>query len=146
MTTPLRPPKDGIRAMPPGSLQGDGKTLTGRLATGWAEIESVAEGHFMERFAPGAFRKTFSENRDNIKVLFQHGRDMSVGQQPIAVLADVGEDADGKGLGHCFHNRGAGKGWQDFKAALGLDTGTVRPIPAAAPKQPPKPSARITTT
>ena len=79
MTTPLRPPKDGIRAMPPGSLQGDGKTLTGRLATGWAEIESVAEGHFMERFAPGAFRKTFTENRDNIKVLFQHGRDNDVG-------------------------------------------------------------------
>jgi HK97 family phage major capsid protein len=95
MTTPQRPPKDGIRAMPPGSLQGDGKTLTGRLATGWAEIESVAEGHFMERFAPGAFRKTFTENRDNIKVLFQHGRDNSVGQQPIAVLEDVGEDAEG---------------------------------------------------
>jgi hypothetical protein len=32
----------------------------------------------------------------------------------------VGEDAKGKGLGHCFHNRGAGKGWQDFKAVLGL--------------------------
>ena len=95
MTTPLRPPKDGIRAMPPGSLQGDGKTLTGRLATGWAEIESVAEGHFMERFAPGAFRKTFTENRDNIKILFQHGKDNTVGQQPIAVLEDVGEDEDG---------------------------------------------------
>jgi len=32
----------------------------------------------------------------------------------------VGEDPVGKGLGHCFHNRGAGKGWQEFKAALGL--------------------------
>jgi HK97 family phage major capsid protein len=96
MTTPQRPPKDGIRAMPPGSLQGDGKTLTGRLATGWAEIESVAEGHFMERFAPNAFKKAFSPAyRDKIKVLFQHGRDNSVGQQPIAVLQDVGEDADG---------------------------------------------------
>ena len=95
MTTPQRPPKDGIRAMPPGSLQGDGKTLTGRLATGWAEIDSMAEGHFMERFAPGAFRKTFTENRDNIKILFQHGKDNSVGQQPIAVLEEVGEDEDG---------------------------------------------------
>ena len=55
----------------------------------------------------------------------------------------VGEDAEGKGLGHCFHNRGAGKGWQDFKAALGLDTSTVRPVAPAAAKQPPKPSARI---
>lgn len=32
----------------------------------------------------------------------------------------VGEDAEGKGLGHCFHNRGAGKGWRDFRDALGL--------------------------
>jgi hypothetical protein len=46
----------------------------------------------------------------------------------------VGEDAQGKGLAHCFHNRGAGKGWQDFKAALGLavtttPAATVRPSP-----------------
>jgi hypothetical protein len=34
----------------------------------------------------------------------------------------VGEDAGGKALGHCFHNRGAGRGWQEFKAALGLDS------------------------
>jgi hypothetical protein len=39
----------------------------------------------------------------------------------------VGEDADGKGMGHCFHSRGAGRGWQDFKAALGL-------VPATAPR------------
>jgi hypothetical protein len=32
----------------------------------------------------------------------------------------VGEAGDGRGMGHCFHNRGAGKGWQDFRAALGL--------------------------
>lgn len=48
----------------------------------------------------------------------------------------VGEDTEGKGLGHCFHNRGSGKGWQDFKAALGLDTSTsvpkVKPLPKVA--------------
>lgn len=38
----------------------------------------------------------------------------------------VGEDADGKALGHCFHNRGSGKGWQDFKAALGLEVSAPR--------------------
>ena len=32
----------------------------------------------------------------------------------------VGERPDGMAMGKCFHNRGAGKGWQDFKAALGL--------------------------
>lgn len=44
----------------------------------------------------------------------------------------VGEDEDGKGMGHCFHNRGAGKGWQDFKAALGLETNVI-PLPVARP-------------
>lgn len=43
----------------------------------------------------------------------------------------VGEDADGKALGKCLHNRGAGKGWQEFKAELGL--GTVAPPAVAAP-------------
>ena len=32
-----------------------------------------------------------------------------------------GEDAAGRAMFHCFHDRGAGKGWQDFKAAVGLD-------------------------
>jgi AAA domain len=32
----------------------------------------------------------------------------------------VGEAADGKGAGKCFHNRGAGRGWSDFRDALGL--------------------------
>ncbi len=30
---------------------------------------------------------------------------------------------DGPYAGHCFHNRGAGKGWQDFKRALRLSVG-----------------------
>ncbi len=38
----------------------------------------------------------------------------------------VGEDADGKGLGKCFHNRGVGKGYQEFKAMLGLETNVVQ--------------------
>ncbi len=45
----------------------------------------------------------------------------------------VGEDAEGKALGKCFHNRGAGKGWQEFKAALGLEN-KVMPLPVARPE------------
>ena len=52
----------------------------------------------------------------------------------------VGEDEAGKALGHCFHNRGAGKGWQEFKVELGLAAAagpaTARPAapaPASAP-------------
>jgi biotin operon repressor len=51
----------------------------------------------------------------------------------------VGEDADGKALGYCFHNRGAGKGWQDFKSALGLDT-NVLPFPIAMRPDPEQPA------
>ncbi|MBA2717902.1 MAG: hypothetical protein H0U52_01480 [Chloroflexi bacterium] len=33
----------------------------------------------------------------------------------------VGEAADGTGMGHCFHNRGVGMGWRDFRASLRLE-------------------------
>ena len=59
----------------------------------------------------------------------------------------VGEDAGGKGLGHCFHNRGAGKGWQEFKAELGLAAAgpatDARPA-APAPASPPLEDAPLT--
>lgn len=45
----------------------------------------------------------------------------------------VGEDPDGKGLGKCFHNRGSGMGWRDFKAALGIES-MVIPFAPAVPK------------
>jgi len=32
------------------------------------EIDSVSEGRFLERVTPGAFAKTFTENRDRIRV------------------------------------------------------------------------------
>lgn len=96
MTT-LRPPKDGIRAMPPGSLTdtGDGKTIIGRLAPAneWAEIRSVREGHFLERHAPGSFAKTFREGRP--KILFQHGKDPQLGMRVIATPTELGEDEIG---------------------------------------------------
>lgn len=93
------PPSLVIRAMPPGDLteDGDGRTLFGRLARAneWAEIDSVREGHFMERFAPGAFRKTFAEGRDRLRILFQHGKDPDLGNKPIAVPTELGEDEIG---------------------------------------------------
>ena len=58
------------------------------------EIDSATEGRFMERIAPGAFKKTFAENR-RIKVLFQHGRDPALGEQPIAKVTELREDRHG---------------------------------------------------
>jgi HK97 family phage prohead protease len=49
----------------------------------WTEIDSWFEGHFMERIVPGAFRKTFRERKDQIRVMFQHGMDPEVGDKPI---------------------------------------------------------------
>lgn len=61
----------------------------------WTEINSFFEGRFMERIAPGAFKKTFRERLDEIRVLFQHGRDPQVGDKPIAEIEELREDADG---------------------------------------------------
>lgn len=68
--------------------------LVGHFATfdRWAEINSIFEGNFMERIAAGAFRKTFREQRDSMRVLFQHGRDPQVGDKPLGPITDLRED------------------------------------------------------
>src|SRR5262245_8203787 len=75
----------------------EGRTLTGHFNKfhEWTEINSVREGNFMERFAPGAFAKTFQESRDSIKVLFQHGRDPQIGDKPLGPIRDLREDEIG---------------------------------------------------
>jgi HK97 family phage prohead protease len=58
----------------------------------WTEINSWFEGNFLERIAPGAFKKTIGENRDRIKALFQHGMDPQIGDKPLGPIADLRED------------------------------------------------------
>lgn len=74
-----------------------GRTLFGHFSVfdRWTEINSVFEGHFLERIAPGAFRKTFKENRDRIKLLFQHGNDPQLGDKPIGRIEELREDDEG---------------------------------------------------
>jgi len=48
---------------------------------------------------------------------------------------------DGPYAGHCFHPEGEGKGWRDFKRALGLDTGHADHRAIVSPERP-----RIITT
>lgn len=60
----------------------------------WTEIDSWFEGRFLERLVKGAFRKTFRENRDQVKVQYDHGFDSFVGDSllgPIDMLRE--EDA-----------------------------------------------------
>jgi HK97 family phage major capsid protein len=57
----------------------------------WTEINSSFEGHFLERFAPGAFDASLAERTP--KVLFQHGRDNVVGDQVLGTPSFVRGDA-----------------------------------------------------
>jgi HK97 family phage prohead protease len=74
-----------------------GEVMTGHLAVfnEWTEINSRAEGHFLERIAPGAFRKTIAESRNRIKTLFQHGRDPVVADKVLGSIEHLGEDEKG---------------------------------------------------
>ena len=61
----------------------------------WAEINSAWEGHFMERFAPGAWKKTIKERASKIRALFQHGQDPQVGDKPLGPFHRLEEDENG---------------------------------------------------
>jgi HK97 family phage prohead protease len=72
-------------------------TLVGHFATfgRWTEIHSWYEGDFMERIAPGAFAKSMAEQRERIKVLFDHGHDPQLGNKPLGRITDLREDGVG---------------------------------------------------
>src|SRR6266542_5718337 len=60
----------------------------------WVEIRSRIEGHFLERFAPGCYEKTFLERAGRIRCLHRHGRDPLVGQNPIGKITELYEDGE----------------------------------------------------
>lgn len=105
VSTPAQPPRDDLfRALPtsielvrsesdPDAMP----TLTGRFAVfnEFTEINSMWEGNFMERIAPGAFRKTIKENRAGMRVLFNHGQDPQIGDKVLGPIGDLREEADG---------------------------------------------------
>jgi HK97 family phage prohead protease len=61
----------------------------------WTEIKSYYEGNFLERFVKGAFAKTIHDNRDSMRVLFQHGFDYSIGDKPLGPIDELREDDEG---------------------------------------------------
>lgn len=95
----------GFRGYRPGRFElrernGDGHgqdVMQGYLArfNQWTEIDSEWEGHFLERIAPGAFKKTIAENRTRMKVLFNHGRDPTVGDKVLGKIEELREDETG---------------------------------------------------
>jgi HK97 family phage major capsid protein/HK97 family phage prohead protease len=97
-----RPPRDGlVRALVRGAeLRHDGEappTMFGHFAVfnRWTEINSLFEGRFLEQIAPGSFQKTIQENRDRIRVLFNHGRDPNIGDKPLGPISELREDSIG---------------------------------------------------
>jgi HK97 family phage prohead protease len=61
----------------------------------WTEINSAWEGRFMERFAPGAWKKTIKERAAKIRALFQHGQDPQIGDKPLGPFHRLEEDENG---------------------------------------------------
>ncbi len=55
-------------------------------------IESWWEGTFLERVAPGAFRKTMRERRDQVVVAFDHGFDFQIGDKVLGPIRELRED------------------------------------------------------
>lgn len=109
-TTIARPPRDDLfRALFPGVRMraaavtdtgmdaATGRTLFGHFAVfdTWTEIDSMWEGNFLERLAPGSFRKTLKERGDQIRCLFQHGYDFVVGDKPLGPFTELREDGEG---------------------------------------------------
>lgn len=103
MTQPTNPPRENlVRALgePPELMRDDGSNmpvLRGHFAV-WdtpTEIRSAYEGHFIEKFAPGSMTKTLSEQRDRIKVLFQHGKDPQIADKPLGPIRKLEPDDQG---------------------------------------------------
>jgi HK97 family phage prohead protease len=78
---------------------GDGTigTLIGRLAIfgEWAEIDSVYEGHFLERVSPGSFARTIQRDAARYKPLFEHGHDPNIGRKVLGPVNALREDESG---------------------------------------------------
>jgi HK97 family phage prohead protease len=60
----------------------------------WYEVDSFWEGLFLERTLPGAFKQTIREDRPQMRVLFNHGMDFSLGDRVLGPIDDLREDAD----------------------------------------------------
>ena len=74
---------------------GDGNTLTGYAAVfdTFTEIDSMMEGHFRERLDPKSFNRTLKDQPiESIRVQFDHGMDVAVGNLPIATPTRVEPD------------------------------------------------------
>jgi hypothetical protein len=98
----LAPAIDLVRAVGAGvELRHDGEADgLGRLVlrfsrfNTWYEVDSLWEGLFLERTKPGSFKQTIREDRDRMRVLFNHGMDFSLGDKVLGPIDDLREDPE----------------------------------------------------
>lgn len=74
-----------------------GRTMFGHFARfgDWYEVNSTREGRFLERIAPGTFDQAFNEKRSQIRVMWEHGQDPTVGSKPLGSIVELSETRDG---------------------------------------------------
>lgn len=60
----------------------------------WYEIDSWWEGRFLERTARGAFKRTIEQRAGQVKVLFNHGFDLNIGDKVLGVPEVLEERKD----------------------------------------------------
>lgn len=94
------PTQDLYRSTPPMEVRAtdDGRlTLFGHFSVFDSPtiIDSVYEGRFVERIAPGAFRKTLAEAGSRLKIMWNHGRSEILPDVLIAKPTEVREDERG---------------------------------------------------
>ena len=90
-------------ALPP-RLRAEGdagpRVLYGHMAVWntWARIDNEREGPaFLERISPGAFVRAFGDpdTRSRMRVMFEHGKDPSIGRRPLGRVLTLEEDGVG---------------------------------------------------
>jgi len=76
---------------------GDLGVLTGHFSVfdTWYRVESMFEGEFMERTAPGFTARTIAEDRSGMRVLFNHGFDGQIGDKVLGMIRKLEEDKVG---------------------------------------------------
>ncbi len=69
----------------------------------WYEIDSWWEGRFLESTKRGAFKKTFAERGDQVKILYDHGYDPNIGNKVLGSIEELSEPKDSpRGLVNLF--------------------------------------------
>ena len=72
-------------------------TMTGHFSVfgTFYEVDSMFEGTFLERVAPGTFADTIKQDRADMRVLFDHGFDPQLGNKVLGPIESLAEDGTG---------------------------------------------------